>query len=142
MRALEDLSGPWAGWWVQGDRRGTMKLRLHFENGVIRGTGRDIDGGFEMMGTWRGTSVVLAKGYADLTVRYLGNWDGTTIAGIWRIAKGDLHNEGPFEIWPESDEMSMLQFMEMTEEVEVPEERPFALPGPSLPSRRATRAAS
>ena len=133
MRPLEDLSGPWAGWWVQGEVKGQMSLTLHFSEGRIRGNGTDRDGGFQMSGLYNAGGVDLLKGYALLTVRYRGKWDGAVISGEWRIGSRERTLSGPFELWPVGDELSMELFMA---------EEELTLVGPSTPSLPARRSKS
>lgn len=135
MRPLEDLSGPWAGWWIQGEVKGQETLYLHFENGRIRGNGSDRDGGFQMSGYFKGDQVHLMKGYALLTVRYQGVWDGTVISGEWRIGSREATVSGPFEMWPLGDELSLALFM-------AEEELISSLPAPSAPSLPTRRTSS
>lgn len=131
MRPLEDLSGPWAGWWIQGEVRGQETLSLEFAQGRIRGHGSDRDGTFQISGHFKSDRVDLMKGYALLTVRYQGRWDGATISGEWRIGTREATISGPFEMWPLGDEMSLQEFMV---EEELVGASPAALPGPITPS--------
>lgn len=111
MRPLEDLSGPWAGWWMQDGTKGEMTLALEFADGRVRGHGRDPIGGFQISGMIRGASVDLLKGYPLETVRYRGVWDGSVVSGEWRIGSRERTLTGPFELWPVGDELSMEGFM-------------------------------
>ncbi len=106
MRELRECSGPWAGQWIQGDVRGTMRMRLTFTENVISGHGADGDGPFSLRGQYvpEDAFVIIDKSYSELHVRYRGEWDGQMISGVSTITGDGFYDTGEFEIWPESDE--------------------------------------
>lgn len=122
MRALEELSGPWVGWWVHEGEREPMRLHLRFENGRVTGKGVDRLGGFEVAGTYRPEAVDLVKAYPLYSSRCRGKWDGLAVCGEWRIKSADRHESGPFEMWPEGDGLSIAELVTAQEET-------LALPG-------------
>lgn len=109
MRELTDCSGPWAGQWIQGDVRGTMRMHLVFDGANISGYGADGDGPFSLRGQYVSEDrfVVIDKSYGRLNVCYRGEWDGQMIAGVSTITAEGFFDTGEFEIWPESDEESL-----------------------------------
>lgn len=113
MRDLADTSGPWQGWWIQGSKRGTQRLRLVFSCGRILGEGADQSGEFDVTGEFDQTDVQITKKYSFWDVRYDGQWDGAMIAGRWTIREGSSYFEtGVFEIWPESGEDAAVGALE------------------------------
>ena len=106
MRELTDCSGPWAGQWIQGDVRGSMRMRLNFVGDRIVGSGADGDGPFSLGGRYVSEDrfVILDKTYNDIVVHYRGEWDGQMVAGLSTITGPSFFDTGEFEIWPESDE--------------------------------------
>lgn len=111
MAELENLSGPWQGWWVQGAHRGHQRLNLLFGEGKIMGSGGDDSGQFDVFGEYDEGDVWLVKRYLDWDVRYNGKWDGAMISGYWTIQSHGYFDSGSFEIWPVKGE-------ETTSEVE------------------------
>lgn len=109
MRELRECSGPWAGQWIQGDVRGTMRMRLAFDGDGITGYGADGDGPFSLRGHYvqEESFVILDKSYSELNVRYRGEWDGQMISGVSTITGEGFFDTGEFEIWPESDEEAL-----------------------------------
>jgi hypothetical protein len=105
-------SGPWAGFYVQGRKRGTMRVSLRFADGRVEGGGSDPDGPFEMRGEYDPDGGVrIEKHYPWLHVSYRGRWDGTLISGRWsfrvRFGLWTSSDQGVFELWPESGETSL-----------------------------------
>lgn len=111
MRELRDLSGPWVGFWVQGQVRGEMRLKLRFFGDGIDGGGSDRVGDFTIMGSYEPGSerVKLLKVYRSHNVDYEGTWDGSMIAGRWTFTRRIrfTENSGEFEIWPEKDDQAI-----------------------------------
>jgi hypothetical protein len=95
-------SGPWTGYFLQRSLPGRqwMELQLTFNNGRIRGDGRDRIGAFTFTGRYD-----LGDGRCRWTKRYVGRHDvaysgyneGKGIWGVWEIPPSD---RGGFHIWP------------------------------------------
>lgn len=70
-------SGEWKGFWLQRSwqpgRRGWMKLRLAFSNGVLQGEGHDLFGDFTIRGNYdvKEGEVTFIKKYATYDVFYM-----------------------------------------------------------------------
>ena len=111
MRELRDLSGPWVGFWVQGRRRGEMRLTLRFLGEGIEGEGTDLVGAFTIQGSYDPgpERVKFLKAYRPHSVDYNGTWDGAMIAGRWNFTRRlfGVANGGEFEIWPEKDDQAI-----------------------------------
>lgn len=96
-------SGPWEGFWVQGEygRQTMSRFSLTFAAGKVTGKGRDIVGQFVFMGEYdEGTGQIrLLKQYLGKhVVVYIGQPDGEgSIQGTWRIEE---YWKGPFLIRP------------------------------------------
>lgn len=102
-------SGPWIGFFLQKQIPGRhqMELRLTFEQGEMKGDGRDWVGPFLLRGRYS-----LVDGKCHWTKRYLGKHDvfyqgyneGKGIWGTWEIppsATDPAGWRGGFHIWPE-----------------------------------------
>ena len=78
------------GWWEQdGYGQQPMRdLRLSFEFDMVKGTGTDMIGDFELEGSIAGTTITLNKQYKGAhSVTYLGIWDGEgTYQGSWNVS--------------------------------------------------------
>ena len=118
MRDLESTSGPWNGFWIDDDIRGTMALRLNFYAGRLDGVGSDLVGDFTMKGSYAFDTgeVKIRKRYSRHAVSYEGRWDGQMIAGQWSMGRAGWNRSGPFEIWPESEETTVEQLQELQPE--------------------------
>ena len=124
QRSLDETSGPWSGFWIQDSIRGTMRAQLEVRNGLIVGSGTDMSGRFEMVGTYSGTGEVnLRKNYCSTSVAmgaapcldYRGTWTGTFVHGEW-AQTGYWFNQGVFELWPD-DEAEQILGNEMMREL-------------------------
>ena len=78
------------GWWEQNGlgRQPMEDLVIEFSSGLIRGSGRDVVGDFQMYGTMENNGrVKIVKQYTGRhQVVYLGNYDGEgTMFGTWLI---------------------------------------------------------
>ena len=78
------------GWWEQNGlgRQPMEDLVIEFSSGLIRGSGRDLVGDFQMYGTMEANGrVKIVKQYTGRhQVVYLGNYDGEgTMFGTWLI---------------------------------------------------------
>lgn len=111
MRKLQDLNGPWKGFWTQERVRGYMKLQLRFSETGIEGTGNDPIGSFDVSGLLcdDGERVIFTQQYRTHGVEYAGQWDGTMIYGRWTLHDESFTEVGEFEIWPDHDELAELQ---------------------------------
>lgn len=96
-------SGTWEGFWQQElwGRQAMTAFTLHFRDGCITGSGRDVIGPFTYSGEYdEGSGVVrMVKQYLGRHhVLYVGHPDGEgCIAGTWCI--GEYH-KGPFLMRP------------------------------------------
>ena len=88
-----------------------MRLRLVFEGGRVTGDGRDESGPFTVSGTYRADGARLTKGYATHRVHYDGRWDGTSLAGPWAIRYESWTDRGEFEMWPESEGLTVEEIL-------------------------------
>jgi hypothetical protein len=96
-------SGPWQGYFLESHRadKGWMELELKFQDGQIRGEGRDRVGMFILRGTYQ-----IEDGRCHWAKRYIGKHDvlyagyneGRGIWGTWEIT--DPACKGGFHIWP------------------------------------------
>lgn len=105
-RRLQELSGPWKGFWTQERVRGYMKLTLRFGEKDVTGSGNDPIGAYDISGILcdDGQRVLFTKQYRTHTVEYMGQWDGTMIYGKWTLHDEAFTEVGDFEIWPEQDD--------------------------------------
>jgi hypothetical protein len=115
MRDFNDLSGPWTGLSTQEGVRLSESISLTIRAGQISGSGTDIDGDFDLDGTYtEGTQLVrLTRRYSRVTdpnrgtpglpYDYMGRWDGAMVTGMWR-QRDFPANGGPFEMWPSREE--------------------------------------
>jgi hypothetical protein len=95
-------SGPWEGFYnyEAGGKRHRMELTLTFQDGIVRGSGRDDVGIFHIRGHYDA-----ANGECQCTKTYVGRHEvaynrfheGKGIMGTWDIWQR-LH--GGFHIWP------------------------------------------
>jgi hypothetical protein len=111
----EELSGPWTGLSTQDGIRISEAIRLSIRGGQISGTGVDMDGEFELSGSYhaRSSRVQLTRFYTHTTepsqegvgipYDYDGVWDGTMVSGRWH-PRSAPHYGGPFEMWPSKPE--------------------------------------
>jgi hypothetical protein len=96
-------SGPWTGFFLQPALPGRhwMELVLTFQNGVVKGSGRDWVGSFLISGRYE-----VLDGKCHWTKSYLGKHDvfyqgyneGKGIWGRWEYV---LAGHGGFHVWPE-----------------------------------------
>jgi hypothetical protein len=113
-------SGPWTGFFLQGEIPGRhlMELRLTFRQGVLSGEGRDWVGAFIVRGRY---SIADGKCYWSKqyvgrhTVYYQGYNEGKGIWGIWDLPP---FYRGGFHIWPEG--MGDPTQLELTEAADPP----------------------
>ena len=125
MNELQELSGPWSGFWIQSQIRGYMRLRLQFYGAQLIGGGSDCAGYFEIRGSLNPDgNVAFVKKYSTYAVHYDGRWDGRMIAGLWTMRHPILYGQarfleekGDFEIWPETGESESIA--DLVEEREV-----------------------
>jgi hypothetical protein len=117
MKDFCALSGPWLGWSIQDGRRITEKITLKIERtGAFTGEGTDADGEFELVGLWneRRERLTLTRRYSRTTepsqegvgipYDYEGKWDGGIAFGNWHPRHNPYYG-GPFEMWPDQDEL-------------------------------------
>jgi hypothetical protein len=95
-------SGPWEGYFLQPGLPGRhgMELVLTFDQGTIRGDGRDAVGDFLIRGTYERDSGKCwwSKRYIGRhDVAYQGYAEGKGIWGTWEISS---YFRGGFHIWP------------------------------------------
>ena len=101
-------SGPWTGYFLQRSLPGKhlMEMRLTFQNGGMKGEGRDWVGEFVIKGQYQ-----ITDGKCHWTKKYLKKHDvfyqgfneGKGIWGVWEIVlpgRGVV-SKGGFHIWPE-----------------------------------------
>jgi hypothetical protein len=125
MNELQELSGPWSGFWIQSQIRGYMRLRLQFSGPQLAGGGSDCAGHFEIRGALNSVGIVsFAKAYPTHIVHYEGHWDGRMIAGLWTMRHPVVfgharffEEKGDFEIWPEVGESESIS--DLIQETEV-----------------------
>ena len=79
--------------------KGEMGFLLHFENGIVKGTGSDDVGGFNWRGTYDKENMrcQMTKNYATHSVFYDGHVDENGIWGTWKLSD---FTKGGFHIWP------------------------------------------
>lgn len=115
MADFSELTGPWLGWSIQEGLRISERMRLIIRGTVIEGEGTDMDGEFELTGSYdpRTERVLLTRRYYNTTepsqsgvgipYDYEGKWDGTLVGGMWH-PRANPHYGGEFEMWPDRDE--------------------------------------
>jgi hypothetical protein len=115
MKDFNELSGPWTGLSVQDGIRISESIRLTITSGHIVGVGTDMDGEFELIGSYHGLSqrVQLTRRYTSTTepsqesvgipYDYDGIWDGMMVSGRWHPRHHPSYG-GPFEMWPSREE--------------------------------------
>jgi hypothetical protein len=115
MRDFNSLSGPWTGLSVQDGLRISESIHLNIHDGHISGVGSDMDGDFELLGSYssRDQRVTLTRRYTyttepsqegvGLPYDYDGVWDGAMVSGRWQ-SRTHTWNSGPFEMWPNREE--------------------------------------
>lgn len=124
MKTFEDLSGPWAGWSIQDGLRITERITLQIGQGRISGEGSDMDGEFELIGTFdaRRQRVSLTRRYhrtnapggegVGIAYDYFGTWDGALVSGRWNPRLHPMYG-GPFEMWPlDGEEVGLEELMQ------------------------------
>src|SRR5262249_27928277 len=94
-------SGLWEGHFRQHFVNSPQVMTLEFADGMIRGDGKDRLGKFTIEGEYRVEQGVTRVGWIKTyegahSVLYLGTFDGTRIAGGWRIR----HEWGRFRLRP------------------------------------------
>ncbi len=115
MRDFLSLSGPWMGWSIQDGIRITERMRLSITPTMITGEGSDMDGEFELTGSYdaRSNALFLTRRYTvtahpsqagvGIPYMYVGTWDGSIASGRWS-PRADPAYGGPFEMWPAGEE--------------------------------------
>lgn len=115
MKEFNSLSGPWTGMSIQGGFRLMENLRLTIVKNEISGSGSDVDGEFEIAGTFdpANGAVRLERRYTWVAAgpsdgvgtpyEYSGHWDGAFVSGFWH-QRDYILNNGPFEMWPNREE--------------------------------------
>ncbi len=115
MRDLGSLSGPWSGFFLQGETRTLMTARLSFAGQSISGNGKDRDGIFRVKGMYsiENNRVSLTKRYRWHSVVFRGSWNGEFIEGDTTFRFLFLREHGLFELWPQRDEetLSVLEVL-------------------------------
>jgi hypothetical protein len=126
QRSLDETSGPWSGFWVQENIRGTMRVQLDLRAGIIVGSGSDMSGRFEMVGSYSTNGeVTIRKTYCSTSVAlgaapcldYRGSWTGTFVHGEWSQMP-EAFNHGIFELWPD-DEAEQIVSEQMIRELSI-----------------------
>ncbi|MBS1704398.1 MAG: hypothetical protein JST40_00880 [Armatimonadetes bacterium] len=114
MKDINACSGPWVGWSIQDGIRIGETMRLTIRNGQIEGAGEDMDGEFELIGSYHSKDdrVILTRRYSRTTepsqegvgipYDYEGTWDGSFVSGNWHPRAAPNYG-GPFEMWPASE---------------------------------------
>lgn len=127
MKDFNALSGPWTGLSIQGRRRLTESLQLRILQGTIEGTGSDVDGEFDVRGTYQAGSerVTMIRIYTwttdpsqdsvGLPFVYDGTWDGEMVHGHW-VEPTEPSNTGPFEMWPDREEDRKERAIDLSEQ--------------------------
>lgn len=125
MKDFLSCSGPWVGQSVQEGFRLSEKIELLISKATFHGSGTDIDGDFNITGTFDQATglVTMVRRYTrspknpsqvGYAFDYLGKWNGYYVSGAWMFST-DPTNGGPFEMWPEEqEEMTELNY-ELTE---------------------------
>lgn len=113
-------SGPWEGYFLQPGLPGRhgMELILSFQQGAVRGDGRDVVGDFLIKGTYDCESGKCwwSKRYIGRhDVAYQGYAEGRGIWGTWEITSSF---KGGFHIWPLGQGSGESQ--NVSEEVDTP----------------------
>lgn len=115
---LSACSGPWLGWSIQDGIRIAERLQLQLHSNQIDGSGCDKDGDFIITGSFdaRTQVVRLTRRYTWTTepsqegvgipYEYNGTWDGATVSGTWNPRTHPGYG-GPFEMWPESESLTL-----------------------------------
>lgn len=99
-------SGFWEGFWVQEyyGRQAMREFELHFRDGNIAGSGKDIIGRFTISGAYDKQTgrVLIVKQYVGKhAVRYSGDPDGEgCIQGKWEVTYRGLRSMGTFLLKP------------------------------------------
>lgn len=99
-------SGRWEGFWVQEGygRQPMHEFALHFADGNITGSGKDMVGRFTFSGAYDKHTgrVLMVKQYIDKhQVRYTGDPDGEgCIQGMWEINYIGIWLTGTFMLRP------------------------------------------
>lgn len=109
------LSGRYRGHWDQVvyGRQSMGDLVLHFEDGVVTGSGEDVVGKFRFDGTYDAAgNLVMVKTYLGRhQVRYVGRYDGEgTIHGTWTI---EPLWSGTFALTPEPRDVAELPIRDL-----------------------------
>jgi hypothetical protein len=109
-------SGRWLGYWEQPvwGRQPMHELILHFGEGMVRGSGRDVIGRFTFQGQYNDMGViVMVKQYIGKhQVLYRGQYDGEgTIYGQWSIGL----STGPFALTLPRDSLAAASEHEIQE---------------------------
>lgn len=118
-------SGPWVGFFLDKRIPGKhgMDLHLTFQNGKMRGEGRDRVGTFVIDGTYHleDGKAYFSKTYpGSHTIRYQGYNEGKGIWGTWELSHPPHRASGGFHIWPK--EMPDPSQPTLKEEAEIPQE--------------------
>jgi hypothetical protein len=120
MRDADFPSGNWTGFFLQRHLFGRHRtdMRLTFEDGRVRGRGKDWVGNFTVEGEYDPVEGTCrwTKHYAGRhDVTYQGVNEGQGIWGAWEISAffGLIRDRGAFHIWPEG--MTPTEEADLTE---------------------------
>lgn len=125
-REFTSLSGLWTGQSIQDGFRITENITLTFSGDSFTGSGTDCDGVFDLEGEYDpdddAVSIVRRYIFAPKSPSqvghpfiYIGRWDGYQVSGRWMDSLY-LNFGGPFEMWPQEEEMAMSEMMQEAEE--------------------------
>lgn len=101
---------------IQWGIRISEAIGLTITAGHILGEGTDMDGEFELVGSYspRDHQVRLTRRYTWTTepsqagvghpYDYTGKWDGALVSGTWQSRSDPDDLNGPFEMWPSREE--------------------------------------
>lgn len=101
-----------------------MRVQLNLRAGIIAGSGSDMSGRFEMVGSYSSAGEVnIRKTYCSTSIAlgaapcldYRGSWTGTFVHGEWSQTPESFNN-GVFELWPD-DEAEQIVGEQMTREL-------------------------
>lgn len=86
-------------------------MTLGFRECRVFGKGEDRDGPFSIVGEYdpQYDEVRMLKSYPNLRVWYSGIWNGRFLAGESTIECWPYVDYGTFELWPESEQVSLAE---------------------------------
>lgn len=125
-REFTSLSGEWTGQSIQDGFRIMERITLKFSGDSFTGFGTDSDGEFELVGEYDPDdgAVSIVRRYVIAPKNpdqvghpflYIGRWDGYQVSGRW-MDSYHLGYGGPFEMWPQEEEVAIEQMMQIEEE--------------------------